>query len=223
MKSNETLQTEVLQALKWEPLLNVAHIGVSARDGIITLTGIVDSYSKKYHAENAAKNVAGVKAVVEKIEVKFGTWGIKDDNEIAKEIVNSFKWNWEIPESKIKIKVEDAWVTLEGELPWNYQREAARKCVNNIVGVKGISNNLTIKADSDEVVEKEDIENALARNWSINSKDVHVKVKGNTVTLTGIVNSWYQRDEAARIAWNAPGIYNVHNELEVHYDYEMAD
>ena len=104
MKSNETLQTEVLQALKWEPLLNVAHIGVSARDGIITLTGIVDSYSKKYHAENAAKNVAGVKAVVEKIEVKFGTWGIKDDNEIAKEIVNSFKWNWEIPESKIKIK-----------------------------------------------------------------------------------------------------------------------
>src|ERR1700733_3546912 len=122
MKNNAELQKDVQDAIKWEPLLNAAEIGVTVKDGVVTLTGVVDSYSKKFEAEDAAKNVAGVKAVVEKIEIKFaGNIGRKDDNEIASEILNAYKWNWEVPDNKVKVKVEDGWVVLEGELQYNYQ------------------------------------------------------------------------------------------------------
>jgi osmotically-inducible protein OsmY len=141
MKTNAELQKDVQDAIKWEPLLNAAEIGVTVKDGVVTLTGIVDSYSKKTEAEDAAKNVAGVKAVVEKIEIKFNSrWAKKDDNEIATEVVNALKWNWQIPKDKIKAKVEKGWVTLEGELEWNYQKEAAQGAVKNLLGVMGVSN-----------------------------------------------------------------------------------
>jgi osmotically-inducible protein OsmY len=216
MKNNADLQQDVQDAIKWEPLLNAAEIGVTVKDGVVTLTGTVDSYSKKTEAEDAAKNVAGVKAVVEKIEIKFGSnWSKKDDNEIATEVVNALRWNWQIPGDKVKVKVEKGWVTLEGELQWNYQKDAAKDVVKNLLGVQGVSNNITIKSDTLDQVEKKDIENALKRNWSINDKDIKVKVSNHKVTLTGSVNSWYDKDEAARIAWNAPGVWNVDNELVV--------
>jgi osmotically-inducible protein OsmY len=218
MKTNEELQKDVQDAIKWEPLLNAAEIGVTAKNGIITLTGTVDSYTKKSEAEDASKNVAGVKAVVEKIEIKFGSTWQKDDNEIAKEVLNAFKWNWEVPDDKVKVKVEDGWVTLEGELHWNYQKDAAKKLVNNQVGVKGVINNITIKSETHDEIEKKDIESALMRNWSIDDDDIRVKVSGNRVTLNGTVNSFYQRDEAERIAWNAPGVSSVDNELVIDYD-----
>ena len=222
MKNNAELQKDVQDAIKWEPLLNAAEIGVTVKDGVVTLTGTVDSYSKKTEAENAAKNVAGVKAVVEKIEIKFSdSWAKKDDNQIATGIVNALKWNWQVPVDKVKVKVEKGWVTLEGELQWNYQKDAAKDVVKNLLGVQGVSNNITIKSDTLDQVEKKDIENALKRNWSINDKDIKVKVSNHKVTLTGSVNSWYDKDEAARIAWNAPGVWNVDNELVVDYDYEI--
>jgi len=217
MKNNEELQKDVQDAIKWEPLLNAAEIGVTAKDGVITLTGIVDSYSKKSEAEDAAKDVAGVKAVVEKIEIKFGTSDRKDDNEIANEVLSAFKWNWEVPSEKVKVKVEDGWVFLDGELNWNYQREAAKKAVSKLAGVKGVSNNITIKSETHDQIEKGDIERAFSRNSSLDDKDVKVKVSGNSVTLNGTVNSWYQKDEAGRIAWNAPGVWAVDNELVVDY------
>jgi osmotically-inducible protein OsmY len=224
MKTNEELQKDVQDAIKWEPLLNAAEIGVTVKDGIVTLTGNVDSYSKKSEAEDAAKNVAGVKAVVEKIEVKFSSnWSKKEDSEIAKEVLNAFNWNWQVPSDKVKVKVEDGWVTLEGELNWNYQKEAAVKVVNNVIGVKSVSNYITIKSETEQQVEKKDIESALRRNWSIDDKNITVKVSGHKVTLTGTVNSWYQKDEAARITWNAPGVWSVDNELIVEYQYELAD
>ncbi|MEO6902742.1 MAG: BON domain-containing protein [Bacteroidia bacterium] len=224
MKNNETLQKDVQYAIKWEPLLNAAEIGVTAKDGIITLTGVVDSYSKKSEAEDAAKNVAGVKAVVEKLEIKFSNnYGIKEDGEIAKEVLNAFKWKSSIPDDKIKVKVEKGWVTLEGELSWNYQRVAANEAVKNLLGVTGVTDNLKIKPESKDVIEKRQIEEAIARNWSINSKDIRVSVSGNKVTLIGSVNSWYQKDEAGRIAWNAPGVWNVDNELEIEYEFELMD
>lgn len=218
MKNNEELQKDVQNAIKWEPLLTAAQIGVTAKDGVITLTGTVDSYSKKLEAETAAKNVSGVKAVVEKIDIKYGSWGKKDDNEIADEILNAYKWNWEVPNDKVKVKVEDGWVTLEGELEWNYQREAAKKSVNTLDGVTGVTNNITIKSETHDQVEKRDIECALERNWSINDDEIKVNVSGNKVTLNGTVDSFYQKDEAERIAWNAPGVWSVDNELVIEYD-----
>jgi osmotically-inducible protein OsmY len=217
MKNNEVLQKDVLDAIKWERLLNAAEIGVTAKDGVITLTGVVDSYSKKSEAEEAAKSVSGVKAVVEKIEVQYGNFGKKTDNEIANEVINAFKWNWEVPSDKVKVKVEDGWVTLDGELVWNYQKEAAKKTVSKLLGVKGVTNCILIKSETHDQVEKRDIENALSRNWSISDKNIEVNVSGNKVTLKGYVGSWYQKDEAERIAWNAPGVWMVDNELVIEY------
>jgi osmotically-inducible protein OsmY len=224
MKTNEQLQKDVQDAIKWEPLLNAAEIGVTARDGVITLTGTVNSYAKKSEAENAAKSVAGVKAVVEKIEIKFDSeWAKVTDNEIATEVLNAIKWNWKIPNNKIKVKVEKGWVTLEGEVNWNFQKEAARSAVTNLIGVAGVLNNIILRPESHDAIEKREVERALARNWSVNTQDIDVQVEGTKVTLTGTVNTWYQRDEAERIAWNTKGIWTVDNQLEVEYDYAMND
>lgn len=220
MKSNETLQMDVQNAIKWEPLLNAAEVGVTAKDGIITLTGTVDSYSKKTEAETAAKNVSGVKAVVENIDVKFkSSSGHKEDGEIAKEVLNSLKWNWQFDSDEIKVKVEKGWVTLEGALTWNYQREAAKNSIKLLTGVKGVTNSITIKPENQDKVEKDNIVDALERNWSIDGADIKVNVTGNRVTLSGLVSSLYQKDEAGRIAWNAPGVWTVDNELVVEYDF----
>lgn len=218
MKNNEELQKDVQDAIKWEPLLNAAEIGVIAKDGVITLTGTVDSYAKKIEAEEAAKSVLGVKAVVEKIEIKFDGMGRKNDNEIASDVLSALKWNWGVPSNKVKIKVEDGWISLDGELHWNFQKEAAKDSVKNLIGVRGVTNNITIKSETHDEIETKDIERALGRNWSIDDKNIQVKVTGKIVTLNGTVNSSYQRDEAERIAWNAPGVWLVNNALVVEYN-----
>lgn len=224
MKTNEELQKDVQNAIKWEPLLHAGEIGVSVKDGVVTLTGNVDSYIKKTEAEKATKNVMGVKVVVEKIEVKYDlNYDKKDDNDIANEILNAYKWNLQVPKDKVKVKVEKGWVTLEGELTCNDQKTAAKDAVCKLMGVMGVSNNITIKSESKDAIEKEDIENALKRNWSLNDKDINVNVSDHIVTLTGTVGSWYQKDEAARIAWNAAGVWEVINELEIEYEYELID
>jgi osmotically-inducible protein OsmY len=217
MKTNQDLQKDVQDAIKWEPLLNAAEIGVTAKDGVITLTGTVDSYAKKLEAEDAAKNVAGVKAVAEEIVIKYGDYGKKSDTEIANEVLNAWKWNWEVPEEKIKVKVENGWVTLEGELEWNYQREAAKKAIKNLSGVMGVLNHIKIKSETHDAIEKAAIECALERNSSIDDLGIQVDVVGNNVTLKGTVNSFYAKDEAEQIAFNAPGVWTVDNELVIEY------
>ena len=219
MKTNEDLQLDVENAIKWEPLMDAAEIGVTAKDGVITLTGVVDSYAKKLEAENAAKTVYGVNAVVEKVEVKFDTYrSKKEDNDIANEVLKAFKWNWQIPDAQLKVKVEKGWVTLEGTLEWNFQKEAASNAVRNLLGVTGVSNKIVIKAEKDEV-EKKDIESALKRNWYFNDQDIEVSVSGNNVKIKGRVNSYYAKDEAEQIAWNAPGVSTVDNEIIIVNDY----
>ncbi len=216
MKKNEELQKDVQEAIKWEPLLHAAEIGVIAQDGIVTLTGVVDSFAKKTEAEHAAKTVKGVKAIVEKIEVDYGNLGKKKDVELAQEVIESFKWDWAIPSDKIKVTVEKGWVTLEGDVNWNYQREAAKKAVNSVAGAKGVTNSIQIKAEKQDSVEKKAIENALARNSVLDAHLIKVKVSGNHVTLNGEVHSLYQKEEAGRIAWNAPGVWVLDNELVIH-------
>jgi len=223
MKNNSELQTDVQNAIKWEPLLNAAEIGVTAKDGVVSLTGVVDSYAKKMEAEDAAKKVIGVKALVEKIEVKFPSSWTKTNAEIANEVLSALKSNWSVPQDKVTIKVEDGWVTLDGELPWNYQKEAAKNVVKYLTGVKGVTNNIKIKSEIHDKIEQIDVENAIERSWSIDDNDINVKVSGTTVTLTGTVDSWYQKEEAGRIAWNTPGIWHVQNDLTVDYYHVFAN
>lgn len=219
MKNNAELQTDVQNAIKWEPLLNAAEIGVTAKDGVVSLTGFVDSYAKKMEAENAAKKVIGVKALVENIEVKFPSTFTKTDAEVAKEVLTGLKDNWSVPDDKVKVKVENGWVTLDGDLHWNYQREAAKNAINYLSGVKGVTNNIKIKSETHDAIEKKDVENAIGRSWSVDDSDINVSVSGTTVTLTGTVNSYYQKEEAGRIAWNTPGILFLKNELYIDYEY----
>ena len=214
MKTNETLQADVQKTIKWEPLLNTAEIGVTAKNGVVTLSGMVDSYAKKVEAENAAKRVSGVKAVAEEIEVSYGNSFKKNDIEIATEILNAWKWNWEIPSDRIMVKVENGRVTLEGKVEWNYQKKA----VNHLVGVKMVINSITVQSRTQDAIEKTAIEHSPDRSWAVDSENTVVDVKGNGVKLTGTVDSLYEKDEASRLAWNSPGVWTVDNELFVDYD-----
>lgn len=215
MKSNEILQKEVQDAIKYEPLLHAAEIGVIVRDGVVTLTGTVDSFLKKVEAETAAKNVAGVKAVAENIKIHFESAFSKNDTEIANEIINAWRWNWNVPDSKLKVKVENGWVTLDGQVEWNYEKEAARKSVEKLVGVVGVSNEIEVKSNYNDAVEETAIQRAFSRSWTLNDNNIHVVVDHNNVKLTGTVSSLYQKDEAARLAWNTNGVASVTNELAI--------
>ena len=213
MKNDAQLQQDVQEAIGWERSLGVAEIGVIAKNGIVTLTGNVDNYAKKLAAENAAKNVSGVKAVVESIEINYADSHQSSDIEIAREAVRILKWNKSVPEDKVHIKVEDGWITLEGELQWFYQKEEAKKALEHLQGVKGVLNRIMIKPNEHDVIERDAIVKALQRNWSIDDQLIEVNVLGNYVTLSGTVKSIYQKEEAGKIAWNAPGVWSVENDL----------
>ncbi len=221
MKTDSQLQGDVNAELKWEAPLRAAEVGVSVKDGIVTLTGTVDSYATKLQAEDAVKRVVGVKAVVEKIAIKYPSrYAAKDDSDVATETINALKASWEVPSDKVTVTVEQGWITLGGELEWNFQSEAAMRVVRHLLGVTGVSNNITIRSQTDDAIETADIESALSRSWAVSNKDIMVKVSGHKATLTGNVHSWYQKHEAERIAWNAPGVWNVDNALFVEYDTE---
>lgn len=217
MKTNQDLANDVREAIHWEPLLKATKIDVNALDGVITLTGLVDGYLKKSKAEDVAKGITGVRAVVEEIEVKFKNDHDRSDNEIAIEVINAIKTNGQIPHDRIKVRVENGWVTLEGNLPWNYQKDAAKDAVRHLAGVKVFTNDIRIQPESQDELEQEDVQRALRRSSSTNDQDIQVYVTGNIVTLNGVVNSYYQKEEAERIAWNAPGVLNVDNELAIDF------
>lgn len=222
MKTNEELQRDVQNAIKWEPQLNAAEIGVTAKDGVITLMGTVDAYYKKIEAENAAKNVDGVKAVVEEIEIKYSS-NTKSDEDIAKDALKALTDNWNVPQERIQIKVEKGWVTLEGQVTWNYQKEAANKSIGHLTGVKGVTNRIKIKSEIQDEIEKKNIVRALESNWTLHSENIFVKIDGTTVTLTGAVSSLFQKDLAEKIVWKTPGIWLVNNQLVVEHKYAISE
>lgn len=215
MKTDENLQKDVQDALKWEPQLHAAEIGVIAKNGIITLTGTVDNYYKKMEAENATKKVNGVKAIVEKIEIKPVNSKSINDNNIAEKILNVFKSDFSIPDEKIKLKVEKGWVTLEGNVNWNYQKEAAKNAVVDLIGVRGVTNNIMTLTNRNDAVKKTTIEKALSNNAALSHNHIEVSVKNNDVKLSGLVNSFFEKEEAEQIAWKTPGIWSVDNEIGV--------
>ncbi|GGM89849.1 ornithine aminotransferase [Dyadobacter beijingensis] len=224
MKTNEDLQRDVCDAIRWEPLLRETDIGVTARDGVISLTGTVDTYGKKSEAEEAARRVEGVKMVTGQLSVKpKDETTIRDDTDLANEILNAYQWTQEIPSDRVTVKVENGWITLEGDLQWNYQRDAAERLIGELPGVKGMSNNIRIKYEPTSEIDKAAIESAFTRSSSITQEGIRVRVVKSKVILTGTVSSCYEKDEAARQAWKAPGVEIVYNELIVEQHPVTAD
>ena len=215
MTTDEILQQNASNALKWEPFLATCNIKVISTNGEIILTGIVDNYTKKTEAENISRKVAGVKSVINNINVTINSWDEKKDIEITAEILNIFKWNWNTLNNTIKVLVVNGWVTLSGEVEWNYQKEAAKQTVTNLIGVKGVSSNIAIKSQNNNMIDQTTLRMALQNHLALDSKDIEVKVLDSIITLKGAVDSWYQKELAGRIAWKAPGVLYVQNELVI--------
>jgi osmotically-inducible protein OsmY len=216
MKSNAELQKDVQDQISGTPMLNPAEIGVTVKDGLVTLMGVVDVYSKKLAAENAAKKVKGVKAVAEEITIKYSDSKISD-TEIATAILTALKGNGEVPDRRIAFEIENGVVTLTGEVDWKFQSNAAEETIKYLPGVELVFNRITI-SDYTGNVEKQVIENALGRNVIIYGKNITVDVSGNVVTLKGTVASVFEKEEAGRVAWYAPGVDDVKNDLVIGYD-----
>lgn len=217
MKTDEQIQEDVMTELRWQPYLKASEIGVTVKNGVVTLTGTVDSYAKKLAAERVVKNIHGVRAVAENITVRLRPGKTKTDAEIAEAVLNSFKWHSDIQEENLKIKVENGFVTLEGRVQWGYEKEMIGDAVQNISGIAGVINNVAIIPEVAAKNVKTGIESALGRCARIPAEDIKVAADGSTVTLSGSVYSDLERKIAEQTAWNAPGVHAVVNKLEIRH------
>jgi len=215
MKTDLEIQKDVMEELKWEPFLNSAEIGVAVNGGIVTLSGIVNSYAKKISAEKATKRVEGVKAVAEEIEVKLTQTDWRNDVEIAEAILNSIKWYATVKGEGIKVKVENGWVTLDGEVEWIFEKNIVSTAIEKLLGVRGITNLIKITPKVAPIEIKRKINAAFHRNAIIDAKGINITIEGNKVILTGKVCSLAEKFAAASAASSAPGITEVINKLEV--------
>ncbi|WP_213521964.1 BON domain-containing protein [Nonlabens sp.] len=215
MRTDSSIKKDVLDELEWQPSIDETQIGVVVKDGIVTLSGTVDSYLKKLEAENAAKSVVGVKAVAENIEVVYGDNYHKTDSDIAAAVVNALKWNVSIPENNIEVKVEDGWVYLTGEVMWEFEKNAAKKAIENLTGVRYVINNITLKNTVDAADIKNKIKKAFERSAEVDAKNISVQADGHRIKLTGTVTSSKEKEVARRTAYTSPGVWTVDDELEV--------
>src|SRR5437870_10367143 len=212
-RTDQELQQDVLAELKWDAQIQPNEIGVSVKDGVVTLTGWVDSYLKKWSAEEAAHKVAGVKAVANDIEIKLATE--RTDPDIAEAAVHALEWDAFVPSGKVQVTVSKGWVTLKGEVEWQYQKQDAERVVRRLTGVKGVTNLITVKPRVTPSELKKKIEDALVRNAEIDANKITVEVQGSKAILKGTVRAWAEKEEAARVAWSAPGITSVESRITV--------
>jgi osmotically-inducible protein OsmY len=216
MKTDQQLQQDVLDELKWEPSVREAEIAVSVKDGVVTLAGYVDSFAQKYAAVRAAERVNGVTAVADTLLVRLPSSHERTDTAIAHAVVNALRWDIEVPDDKIKARVEGGWITLDGEVEWQYQKEAAERAVRYLTGVKGVTNLIRVKpAPVSTYAVTERIKDALRRTAEREAEDIAVEVEDGLVTLRGTVHSYTEKREAERAVWNAPGVSVVDDRLLV--------
>ncbi|RED43655.1 osmotically-inducible protein OsmY [Winogradskyella eximia] len=215
MRTDSEIKSDILEELAWQPNVDETEIGVVVEDGTVMLTGVLDDYRKKVAAEDAVKNVRGVKALVGDIQVKYGANYQKTDLEISKAIVKAFEWNTAVPEDEISVEVRDGWVNLSGEVDWAYQKDAAKRVAENIIGVKWINNAITIKQSIQPADVKEQINKAFLRSADIEANAITVEATEGLVKLFGTVHSIAEKKAAEDAAYLSPGVHIVINELEV--------
>jgi osmotically-inducible protein OsmY len=215
MKTDDEIKRDVEEELRWDPDIDSTYVAVAVKDGIVALTGYIPSYAQKFQAEMDAKRVAGVLGVANDIEVRVPALDQKPDPEIARDAVNALAKQLPFSSQNLKVVVHDGWVTLEGEAEWNYQRERAEEAVRWVKGVKGVVNSIQVKPKVTPVDIKKKIEEAFKRNAEIDANQIDVETHDGDVVLKGTVHSWFEREEAERAAWSAPGVKKVEDHITI--------
>ncbi|GLQ56582.1 BON domain-containing protein [Devosia nitrariae] len=209
------LRQSIMDELEFEPYIDANDIGVAVEDGVVTLTGHVPNYGQKQAVERAVARIKGVRAIAQEMQVRPpGTPGVSDD-EIAKHVVNTLRFSTLVPADKVHVRVQQGWVTLTGNLEWNYQKTAAADAVRDIRGVKGVDNSITLSRRPTSLDVKKHIEDALKRYAELEAEKIKVEVVGNTVTLRGTVRALSERSAAEDAAWATPGVHSVDDRLTV--------
>ena len=214
-KTDTELQNDVLSELKYEPSIKVTDIGVLVKNGTVTLNGYATSYNEKWQAVHAAKRVAGVKAIADDIEIQLPDSYHRTDGDIASAAINQIDWSTTIPQGTVEVTVRNGWITLEGEVEWWYQKNAAGSLVKQMAGVKGVSNSISISPKVTKHEVETDIKSAFKRSAMLDAKHIRVETSGNNIVLHGQVRNYSEYDEAERVAWSEPGVSSVDNRLEV--------
>ena len=215
MRTDMEIQKDVVAALRWEPSLRDDDIAVGVRDGVVTLAGFVDSYPDKWTAERVASKVKGVKAIANDLEVKLPSSSTRPDLDLAHAAVDALRWDVAVPQDRIQVKVEKGWLTLEGEVDWFYQKEAAERAVRCLTGIKGVTNLITVRARPTPSDVKQRIRQALERGAGFDAERISVEIQGNKAILRGTVRSYAEMRDAERAARNAPGVTEVENNLTI--------
>jgi osmotically-inducible protein OsmY len=215
VKTDADIRRDVESELQWDPSVDNKQIAVIVNDGVVTLTGEVCHFADKWAAEDITKRVSGVRAIANEIHVKIPVSGARSDTDIAEAAANALRWHVATGNTHVKPVVIDGWVTLSGTVQWGFQRTAAESTMRNLMGVKGVINDITVTSAVKVADVKQKIEDAFKRHAILDAKDIEVKVNSSTVTLKGHVHTWQEHADAAHAAWAAPGVVNVENRLVI--------
>ncbi|MES2537374.1 MAG: BON domain-containing protein [Pseudomonadota bacterium] len=215
MKSDSEIKKDVEAELQWDPDVDATDIAVTVKNGVVTLAGFVPSYSQKFQAERDVKRVAGVVGVANDIEVRIPAVDQRPDPEIARDAVNALSTQLPVSSKSMKVTVHDGWITLEGEAEWYYQRERAEEAVRSVKGAKGVINMIEVKPKATPSEIKRKIEEAFKRSAEVDANNIQVETTDGQVTLKGTVHSWFEREEAERVAWAAPGVRKVEDRITI--------